>query len=229
MVLTANEELQLQKDAAQREIMNLRVFVIGGGFQYTKMFHEAGFKGARNVEDADIVCFTGGSDVTPALYGEKPLAETYFDTKRDNVEAYIYGEALALKKPMVGICRGGQFLNVMNDGKMWQDVNNHAIRLGHSIYDHRTKETLYNMTSTHHQMMIPHKDAKVIATASLATQKKGEKLEWMGELPQEHGDHEVLWYQDSLALCFQPHPEFQHGECRNYFLDLVDDFILPAC
>lgn len=227
-MITANEEMKLAKDATAREMMDLRVYVVGGGFQYMKMFFDAGFKGARSVEDADIVCFTGGEDVDPSLYNEKPLEGTYFNSKRDQVESYIYGEALALRKPMVGICRGGQFLNVMNDGKLWQDVNNHAVRGGHSVTDTRTGETKFNMTSTHHQMMIPAKDARVLATASLSTIKKNEKTTVELDEPEKDADTEVVWYQESLCLCFQPHPEFQNGECRNYFLDLVDEFILPA-
>lgn len=227
-MMTANEELRLQKDAASREIMDLRVFVVGGGFQYTKMFFDAGFKGARNVEDADIVCFTGGSDVDPNFYGEKALPGTGFNRRRDDVEAYIYGECLGLKKAMVGICRGGQFLNVMNDGKLWQDVNNHAISGGHEVIDKRTGHVVPNMTSTHHQMMIPAVDAKVIAVANLSTHKKSEKMEWNGQ-PVTWQDVEVVWYNSTNCLCFQPHPEFQNGDCRNYFLDLVDEFVLPAC
>ncbi len=227
-VLTANEELKLKKDAASREIMDLRVFVVGGGHQYVKMFFDAGFKGARSVEDADIVCFTGGSDVTPSYYGEEALPGTHFDKRRDEVESYIYGECLGLKKAMVGICRGGQFLNVMNDGKLWQDVDNHAIRDKHDVIDKRTGEVKANMTSTHHQMMIPAVDAKVIAVANLSCNKKAAKMEWHGE-PKTWQDVEVVWYDGTNSLCFQPHPEFQNGECRNYFLDLVDEFILPAC
>lgn len=226
--MSANEELKLKKDAASREMMDLRVFVVGGGFQYTKMFFDAGFKGARSVEDADFVCFTGGEDVDPSLYNEKPLTGTHFNPKRDQVESYIYGECLALKKAMVGICRGGQFLNVMNDGKLWQHVNNHAIRGSHEVIDKRTGEVVHNMTSTHHQMMIPAVDGQVIAVANLATHKKAEKLEWNGE-PKTWDDVEVVWYKNTNSLCFQPHPEFQHGDCRNYFLDLLDEFVVTAC
>src|ERR1044072_8135116 len=89
-----------EADAQLREIYDLRVYVVGGGFQYSQMFFEAGFKGARNVQDADIVCFTGGSDVDPSFYGEDPIPGTNFNTARDQNEAGIFGEALALKKPM---------------------------------------------------------------------------------------------------------------------------------
>ena len=226
-MMTPIEEKRLANDAQMREVYDLRVFVVGGGFQYTKMFFDAGFKGARSVDDADIVCFTGGEDVDPAFYSEKPIPGTNFNSRRDEIEAYIYGEAIALSKPMIGICRGSQFLNVMNGGRLWQDVNNHC-NGPHVVTDVRTGELKHNMTSTHHQQMIAGDGATIIAAAILSTKKKSE-IETLTRVNPNMDDMEVLWYADTTTLCFQPHPEFYHGECRNYFLDLVDDLILPAC
>lgn len=225
-MLTEEKVLQLKTDARNREQQGLRVYVVGGGFQYIKMFFDAGLSGARYVEEADIICFTGGEDVDPAYYNEEPLEGTYFNKRRDDYEALIYAEAKALKKPVVGICRGAQFLNVMNGGSLWQDVNNHAGRK-HNVLDMRSGSVKYNMTSTHHQQMRPTDDAEVIAVACLSTRKACE-----GQVVQravaEEDDFEVLWYPDTLSLCFQPHPEFEFGECRDYFLELFDEYILPA-
>lgn len=223
-----SEEDRLRSEAAIRESYDLRVYVVGGGYQYLQMFYDAGFRGARSVDEAHIICFTGGEDVDPSLYDEEPIPETYFNPERDKWEAYIYGEALALKKPMVGICRGAQFLNVMCGGSLWQDVNNHAVGRPHDVLDVRTGETLKNMTSTHHQQMIPGKGAEIIAMASLSTVKKSMSQVMMRDKP-ENDDTEVVWYPEGLCLCFQPHPEYNHGECRDFFLDLVDNYVLPAC
>lgn len=226
--MDAVEMKRLETEATMREVYDLRVFVVGGGFQYCKMFFDAGMKGARSVEDADIVCFTGGEDVDPAFYGEEPIEGTYYNTKRDKAEAEIYSEAVKLGKPMIGICRGSQFLNVMNKGTLWQDVNNHAIRGGHHVVDMKTGEQRVNMTSTHHQQMVPGPNAEVLALACESTKKLSQSALIDRKNP-DLDDVEVVWYPDSLSLCFQPHPEFAHGDCRNYFLDLVDEYILPAC
>jgi gamma-glutamyl-gamma-aminobutyrate hydrolase PuuD len=227
--MTTSEEkiAQLESDAKMREVYDLRVYIVGGGFQYAKMFFDAGLKGARSVMDADIICFTGGSDVNPALYGEKNVA-SHFDPQRDIKEKAIFEEAKELGKPMIGICRGSQFLNVMNGGKLWQDVNNHAIGRGHSLIHVKTGDVKDGMTSTHHQMMRPTDKAEIIAVAGLSTKKIAENDMQIRTVP-DTDDIEVVWYQDSLCLCFQPHPEFMHGDCRDYFLDLVDSYILPAC
>lgn len=225
---TTTDTDRLEADTKAREVFDLRVLVVGGGFQYVKMFFDAGIKGATKVEDADMICFTGGEDVDPSLYGEESIPETYCNPRRDAYESTIYAEALGLKKPMIGICRGSQFLNVMNGGSLWQDVNNHAISRGHSVVNMKTGEILEGMTSTHHQQMIPAKDAEIIAVAALSTRKVSQS-KIIERAEPEQDDMEVLWYPKSLSLCFQPHPEFQHGSCRNFFLDLVDEYILPAC
>jgi gamma-glutamyl-gamma-aminobutyrate hydrolase PuuD len=215
-----------EQDALAREVFDLRVFVVGGGFPYIKMLYEAGFKGAKDLDEADIICFTGGEDVNPSLYNEEAINGTHFNASRDDHEAMIYG--YTLKKPKIGICRGAQFLNVMNGGRLWQDVNNHACAGHHDVTDVKTGEIIQGMTSTHHQQMIPADDAEIVATAALSTVKRAMSSVQMRNEP-ENDDMEVLWYPDTLSLCFQPHPEFRHGPCRNYFLDLVDNYILPAC
>jgi len=227
---TEEHAKKLADEATDRELMDLRILVVGGGFQYIQMFHEAGFKGGTCVGDSDIICFTGGADVDPSLYGEKPLAETFFNRSRDVYEQRVFADAAEAGKPMIGICRGSQFLTVMNGGKLWQDVNNHAVGGGHKILDLRDGKERFNMTSTHHQMMRPpQEDAEIIAVASRSTRKRCENEEIEVEEPEENADIEVVWYPKTMCLAFQPHPEFQHGECRDYFLDLVDNYILPAC
>jgi len=226
--MTDTDKEKKANDRKMRQVYDLRVFVVGGGFQYIQMFEAAGFKGARSVNDADFICFTGGADVDPALYGEKAIPGTHYDRNRDNREAVIYSDALALGKPMTGICRGSQFLTVMNGGKLWQDVNNHAVHQGHSVMNLKNGEVIENMTSTHHQQMIPAKGAEVLAMASLTTYKKRDGDEMHREKP-DLDDVEVVWYPKTQSLCFQPHPEFAEGECRDYFLNLVDEYILPGC
>jgi len=100
--MPVDQETLNEEAAVQRSFLDARVFVVGGGFQYIQMFHEAGFRGARTVEDADIVCFTGGEDVSPSFYGEEAIPGVYSNVQRDEYEAGVDGEALALKKAMVG-------------------------------------------------------------------------------------------------------------------------------
>lgn len=104
----------------------LSVFIVASSPEYVAMFKNEGWNIAPSIEEADLVQFTGGSDVFPRLYGEPPHRTTSYNEGRDEKEKQIYELAQELGIPCAGICRGGQFLNVMNHGRMFQDVDNHT-------------------------------------------------------------------------------------------------------
>ena len=67
---------------------------------------------------------TGGDDVNPEYYGEKPIAETEPpDTHRDAFELRLISEALERDLPIFGICRGLQILNVQHGGSLIQHIS----------------------------------------------------------------------------------------------------------
>lgn len=71
----------------------------------------------------DGFLFTGGADLSPELYGEKPLPCTGDCVKdRENTELALMKAVLKKGKPVLGICRGMQFLNVYFGGSLFQDV-----------------------------------------------------------------------------------------------------------
>jgi len=195
------------------------------------LMEKAGFDRAVSLHKADILLFVGGADVNPLLYNENPLVETRFDVQRDEFD--MLGYRAAESKFKVGICRGGQFLNVMNGGRMWQDVNNHALVHTHKLTDAMPGKTL-DVTSTHHQMMRPTGSAIVIGTAREATYKKAETQRWLLnpniKVQDENKlnnyfkiDHEVLYYPGTRSLSFQPHPEYgtAPAECKAYFDEVI--------
>jgi gamma-glutamyl-gamma-aminobutyrate hydrolase PuuD len=193
-----------------------KVLILDGNGQYCRMFEDNGFDVVSDLEyGPDLVCFTGGADVTPSMYGEKSHRRTYSDRNRDTYEAELYSKLLDLGIPCVGICRGGQFLNVMNGGKMHQHVEGHATGNNHILTDLDTLEEVM-VSSTHHQMMIPEKDATIIGVARIC--------EWV----QPQDDIEVVFYPRTDALCFQPHPEFfnKEHECVKYFFKLIFERLL---
>lgn len=104
------------------------------------------------LEEANLVFFTGGSDVTPSIYGEKNVASSC-DWLRDVQETEIFNYCRGADVPMAGICRGSQFLHTQMDGKLWQDVTGHANGTKHPLVDLDTGETIRATTSTHHQMV----------------------------------------------------------------------------
>ena len=139
--------------------MNKAFIVLGNRFGEKQVLQAYGFSVAETMGEADFVVFTGGEDINPSLYGEAVHRSVYFNNRRDEAEIRAYEQAVVLKKPMLGICRGAQLLNVMVGGSLYQDVNHHSG--GHSITNDEGENFL--TTSVHHQMMRTTDDAIIKA------------------------------------------------------------------
>lgn len=80
-------------------------------------------------EQFDGYLFTGGDDVDPALYGEeRHPACGEGEPARDRFELALLRELTALDRPVFGICRGIQVMNVGMGGTLWQDIYAQALR-----------------------------------------------------------------------------------------------------
>lgn len=205
--------------------MSKRVYIEHGDSQYRRLFIELGFELVDNPENATLICFTGGADVSPHLYHAARHRTTFSDAYRDAKEQRLFSFAQDNGIPCVGICRGAQFLNVMSGGAMFQDVTKHTA--AHYITDHETGDVVY-VSSTHHQMMMPAKDAKVVATSNL----RGTREWFEGDIIYKDvadEDYEVVFYERTNSLCFQPHPEFlspEYESMKAYFADLLNRFVV---
>lgn len=203
----------------------MKMYIVNGSGDYNRLFLSMGMTLTNDLNEADIVCFTGGEDVTPSLYGDAKHPYTGNSVYRDTKEASIFEQCLANKIPMVGICRGAQLLNVMSGGRMYQHVEKHCGT--HSITDLETGETIL-VSSTHHQMMMPSPRGLLVASSTL-----GGSREWFeGEVFKKDvskEDIEVVYYEHTNCLCFQPHPEFvspQYAGMKDYFVRCVNKYLL---
>ena len=71
----------------------------------------------------DGVLFTGGGDADPTLYGEEILPECgKIEPMRDELDIDALRIALSQKKPILGICRGIQMINIALGGNLYQDI-----------------------------------------------------------------------------------------------------------
>lgn len=207
--------------------LGIKVMIVGNCFRSgaISMFANAGCKAATTVGEADLICFLGGEDVDPDLYGEKALRGTYFNRARDDAEMDVFAEAQRLGVPCFGICRGMQFLHVMNGGKLYQDVVSHA---GH---DHLIRDvtdgTMHMASSMHHQMCIADESMTVLATA---TGHSGIYRTYGSELNSDKvEDLEAAIYPDINSIAVQGHPEVSGlPEYTAWCLRKVEDFLLGS-
>jgi putative glutamine amidotransferase len=75
------------------------------------------------VHDLDGLVLHGGADVCPRSYGEEPLRPEWSgDAARDAYEIALVKACMAADKPVFGICRGAQVINVALGGTLYQDT-----------------------------------------------------------------------------------------------------------
>lgn len=75
------------------------------------------------VADLDGLILQGGADIAPEHYGEAPLKPEWSgDAVRDRYELDLLKRFIDAKKPVLGICRGHQLINVALGGTLHQDI-----------------------------------------------------------------------------------------------------------
>ncbi|RAJ30254.1 gamma-glutamyl-gamma-aminobutyrate hydrolase family protein [Pedobacter cryoconitis] len=105
----------------------------------------------NNVKDIELCAgflLTGGIDVTPSFYDgalDYPGQPDFFLPQRDEFEKLIYEYSQVFKIPVLGICRGMQYINILEGGKVLEDIGQanlihqkqaedkvHSIHIGHN-------------------------------------------------------------------------------------------------
>ena len=69
--------------------------------------------------------FTGGDDIDPRFYKEKPLSGAHASISSDErtrFEIKLFKAVIKAKKPVLAICYGAQLVNVALGGKLYQDI-----------------------------------------------------------------------------------------------------------
>ncbi len=174
--------------------------------------------------DIALVVFSGGHDVSPALYGENRGRYTQPSAARDEYETEMFDLARAANIPLVGICRGSQFLCVKAGGRLVQDLRGH--NGNHTI---RTADgRLIVCNSSHHQMQLPPADAEVLAWAEprLSTHY----LNGDNQPFDVEREVEVVHYPAIRAVGIQYHPEWlpSTDPCVLYALEVVAQRLFPT-
>lgn len=101
------------------------------------------------ISGIDGIIMTGGDDLSPEMYGEKNTGlSRNTSVVRDEAELYILDKVLNSGKPVLGICRGFQLINVYFGGTLYQDLES-QFRIG---INHRN--IFVNPEDLHHEVRI---------------------------------------------------------------------------
>jgi putative glutamine amidotransferase len=206
-----------------------KVFILQGSSSslVTRMFAEVGFAKASGLDDADLVVYTGGSDVSPEFYGQSRIQQCGMpDRVRDERERKIFKDALKKGIPQMGICRGAQFLHVMCGGTLWQHVTNHTRT--HLMFD-ITSNVMLQTSSTHHQMMKFNEKMVLIGCCDEDVANFYEDGIEKIDFGEEGGykpqiEVEVCAYEEENVLCIQGHPEYGPMEFTSWSMNLLKEW-----
>lgn len=86
------------------------------------------------VDAMDALLLQGGADVAPSSYGQEPLRPAWGgDVVRDRYEIELLDGFLSQGKPVLGICRGLQLINVALGGSLLQDISTQRPEARHHV------------------------------------------------------------------------------------------------
>lgn len=163
----------------------------------------------------DALVLQGGADVSPESYGEAPLRPEWSgDRVRDLYEMELLWEFVIQGKPVLGICRGAQLINVAMGGTLYQDIIlQHPGATSHrddTLYDSH-HHTLRILPSTGLARLYPDPDPGPVWVNSIhhqAIRKLGRDLAVEAESPEDSIVEAVRWSGHGYVLGLQWHPEF---------------------
>lgn len=169
----------------------------------------------------DGLILSGGADVNPLLYGEDFKKGIFpISPERDVCEMLILEEFIKTQKPILGICRGHQLLNVFFKGTLYQDIERYfetTIKHDQDLYPnlltHKVEimdedNMLYNLfgkelytNSFHHQIInkignglsvIAKSEDDAIEAIQLKTHYFLYGIQWHPEMISSRGDQKML-------------------------------------
>lgn len=95
-------------------------------------------------DEIDGLYATGGYDIDPTLFGEEPHPGLgTIIPARDQSEIKLMKKLMERKKPILGVCRGSQTLNIAAGGDMYQDI---YAQIDETLLQHRQKAPMEHMS-----------------------------------------------------------------------------------
>jgi acyl-CoA reductase-like NAD-dependent aldehyde dehydrogenase/gamma-glutamyl-gamma-aminobutyrate hydrolase PuuD len=179
---------------------------------------------SEDIYQCDGFVLTGGVDTHPSFYNGNTVynnSPSTFMIERDHFEEKIYRYSQLNKLPVLGICRGMQLINVLEGGKLIQDLDNgnerhrkeesdkiHSIVAENSSLLHKVSGSLTGrVNSAHHQAIDPGSigDNLMVNAYDDDDEKIIEGLEFKDKTDK------------AFMLCVQWHPERINNKEKNPF------------
>ena len=175
--------------------------------------------------DGLILC--GGNDIDPKHYGEEITDSVDIDGERDEAELELFEKFVEMKKPILGICRGCQLINIALGGSLYQNISNadkhnsfadydlvHEIKAKENTFLYELFGEEFSVNSFHHQAIKKlGKDIEVVATAFDGTTVEAIKHK---ELPV----YAVQWHPERMTFDYKRDDTVDGARVFEFFLEL---------
>lgn len=200
-----------------------KIFIYGKGFEnYLRALKNAGAEAivSENAElsrECDGLLLPGGGDISPCFYNSAERLCSGVDLKRDCAEQYLIAIFLRQNKPIMGVCRGMQMLNVYFRGTLEQKIKRADMHYAtgsdvyHPIFNNKGS-FIYELFGETCTVNSAHKQAVKII---------GSGLKICARAPD--GTIEALQNPNKKIVAVQFHPERMEkggNEIYEYFLSL---------
>lgn len=192
---------------------------LGDSFELVTLSFEE--NNLEEMAQCDGFILTGGVDVHPSLYNGDTQYQNMpniFQPERDQFESKIYRHAKELKLPVLGICRGLQLVNILEGGKLIQDLGEkknlvhrkqeidkkHTIEIGTStLLNHISGVLSGEVNSAHHQCIDPLSLPPSLKAVAFSEDRTIEAIEYSDASNK------------GFMLCVQWHPERMDNKATN--------------
>jgi len=164
------------------------------------------------VDALDGLLLQGGEDMSPESYGETPINPKWSGDKvRDRYEIELFHEFVTQGKPVFGICRGHQLINVALGGTLYQDTATQCAGTANhrdpQKYDQHFHEVRI-LPQTWLSRLYPEAAKRINSIHHQAVKSLGEGL-IIEAMSEPDGLVEAIrWEGHSFVVGVQWHPEF---------------------
>ena len=213
-------------------------WVMSGGamlFMIPALQENSPIKLGDYARELDGLVLQGGSDVSPTSYGETPMKPEWSGDKiRDEYEIELTRAFMKENKPVLGICRGVQLINVAMGGSLFQDIATQ-----HPGEQHHRDGALYDQ-AFHEVDLVPDSGlaklypgvtrARINTVHHQAAKDIGEDLAVEAWSVPDRIPEALRWQGDGYMFGVQWHPEFQDPKRRDLLntKPILDEFLSAA-
>ena len=167
------------------------------------------------VERLDGILISGGVDIAPESYGETAMhADWAGDALRDEYELALFTEARRQQKPVLGICRGHQLINVALGGTLFQDIQTQndgaLLHRNWEIYEHNYHAVDLESSSTLSQLYAGKTAGRINSVHHQSVKDLGKGLVVEARSSEDQIVEAIFLPGDAQYVRgIQWHPEFQ--------------------